>query len=133
MHPLRSVIEAADLAINREDFDALMDFYADDATLVVMPGKHATGKAELRKAFVAIAEHFNHTLVVTQGELVVVEGGDTALVLADTRVKATLKSGEAYFAERKATYVFKKEPAGRWLCVVDNSYGTDLLQPSAVR
>lgn len=133
MHPLRSAIEAADLAINREDFDALMDFYADDATLVVMPGKQATGKAELRKAFVAIAEHFNHTLAVSQGELIVVEGGDTALVLADTRVKATMKSGESYVAERKATYVFKRAPGGRWLCVVDNSYGTDLLQPSAVR
>ena len=33
-HPLKQVIEAADRAIVAEDFDALMDFYADDAILV---------------------------------------------------------------------------------------------------
>jgi uncharacterized protein (TIGR02246 family) len=124
---LRQLIVEADAAINAEDFDALMTFYAADATLVVTPGKQATGLEALRKAFVAIAEHFNHTLHVSQADLVVVEGAGTALVLARTRVEATMKNGDRYEAERRATYVFRKEDGGRWLCVVDNSYGTDLL------
>jgi ketosteroid isomerase-like protein len=36
-HPLEQLIRAADVAITSEDYDALMDFYADDAKLVVKP------------------------------------------------------------------------------------------------
>lgn len=125
-HELRKVIEAADRAINCEDLDALMKFYADDATLVLQPGMHATGKQEIRDAFVAIFEYFEHSLVVSQGEMVVVEGSGTALVLARTLLKAT-KDGQPFDIERQATYVFQPDPQGRWLCTIDNSYGTDLL------
>ncbi|UUZ50218.1 SgcJ/EcaC family oxidoreductase [Massilia sp. B-10] len=72
-HPINALIAAADEAINREDFDSLMDFYTDDATLVVVPGRAANGKEEIRKAFVAIAAHYQHTLYVTQGDMIVIE------------------------------------------------------------
>ena len=127
-HALRQVIAAADRAIMAEDFDALMDFYADDATLVVKPGLLATGKAQIRRAFVAIADYFNHSLVVTQDEMVVIEGGDTALVLAKAVLDAVDKEGVMHHVERQATYVFRRVD-GKWLCAVDNSYGTDLLNP----
>lgn len=127
-HELGQVLARADQAINEEDFDALMAFYAADATLVVMPGRNATGLEAIRKAFVAIAEHFDHTLHVSQHGMAVVEGGDTALVLARTRVTATLKGGQPYAAERRATYVFRRGGPHGWACVVDNSYGTDLLE-----
>jgi uncharacterized protein (TIGR02246 family) len=129
-HPLVEVIAGADRAIMGEDFDALMDNYADDATLVVQPGREARGKEAIRRAFVAIAGHFNHSLRIEQRELQVIEGADTALVLARTRVAATLASGERYDVERRATYVFRKTGSG-WRCVVDNSYGTDLLAPAS--
>jgi uncharacterized protein (TIGR02246 family) len=93
MHELEAIIHAADDAINRGDLDAVMDFYTDDATLVVRPGLNATGKAQIRKAFAAIAEHFNHSLHVTQDTLIVVEGGDTALVLGKAEIRAKDASG----------------------------------------
>lgn len=126
-HKVLDLIDAADDAINREDFDKLMDFYSDDATLVIMPGKNATGKEAIRKAFVAIAAHFNHTLAVSQGKMEIVEGEGTALVIANTTVKANQNTDAPYSVIRKATYVFKKNESGNWLCVIDNSYGTDLL------
>lgn len=43
-HGLEQVIKNADRAINNEDFDQLMDFYSEDATLVVKPGTFAKGK-----------------------------------------------------------------------------------------
>ena len=55
-HPLKQVVEAADRAITAEDFDALIEFYADNATLVVKPGLNAVGKEQIRQAFVAIAD-----------------------------------------------------------------------------
>jgi uncharacterized protein (TIGR02246 family) len=126
-HPLKAVIEAADRAITAEDFDAVMDFYADDATLVVRPGVNATGKAQIRRAFDAIAVHFNHSLVVRQGAIVVLEGGDTALVVMESILDTGGSDGVELSTVRRGTFVFRRSEAGKWLCVIDNSYGTGLL------
>lgn len=122
-HPLALLIAHADAAINQEDFDTLIRIYADDAVLVVRPGMTARGKDEIRKAFVAIAAHFNHQLVVQQAGMTILESGDTALVLARTVVSAPGLEPTT----RAATYVFRRSPAGDWLCVIDNSYGHELL------
>ena len=56
------------------------------------------------------------------------EGGDTALVLANTLVRAKQKADSEFAIDRKATYVFRRYPDGKWRCVIDNSYGTGLLR-----
>ena len=122
-HPVEHQIERADLAINREDFDTLMDIYSEDAVLVVKPGVNAVGKIQIRKAMEAIAAHFNHSLDVRQAGMKILESGDTALVLAKTVVSAS----SVPTIERSATYVFKRHPNGNWLCTIDNSYGHELL------
>lgn len=122
-HPLERLIAAADAAINREDFDALLAVYSDDAVLVVKPGMNATGKEQIRKAFEAIAAHFEHSLHVRQAGMTVLEAGNTALVLAKTVVSAA----NLPETERNATYVFEKGADGHWRCTVDNSYGHELL------
>ena len=124
MHPIEHLIHTADTAINAEDFDTLIDIYADDAVLVIKPGMNAVGKAQIRKAFEAIAAHFEHSLDVKQAGMTVLETGDTALVLARTIVSA--KNLPA--TERKATYVFKRDSNNQWVCTIDNSYGHDLLE-----
>jgi uncharacterized protein (TIGR02246 family) len=131
-HPLELVIRAADAAITAEDFDALMDFYADDATLVVKPGLYVTGKDRIRAAFARIAEHVQHSLVVGQGRIEVIEGGGTALVIMESTLDY-VEAGQRVSATRRATYVFRKEADGRWVCTVDNSYGTDLLAQDSPR
>lgn len=124
-HKVLDCIKQADLAITAEDFDTLMDFYAEDAVLVVQPGQSAKGKTQIRKAFEAIAKHFQNALTVTQGDAQVIEGGGTALVIMET----LLFIGDAKEPiKRRATYVFRQEDNGNWLCTVDNSYGTDLLE-----
>ena len=124
---IKQAIEAADKAITGEDFDALMEFYADEAILVIKPGLVAKGKEQIRKAFIAIAEHFGHNLVVKQGEMQVVQGGNTALVIMETILETIGPTGLLSRTTRRATYVFREEQNGAWLCVIDNSYGTDLL------
>lgn len=123
-HPVLELIRQADRAISAEDFDALMTFYAEDAILVVQKGQFAQGIPQIRKAFEAIAQHFGNALTVTQGEAQVIEGADTALVIMGTHLHL---KGTAGPITRRATYVFKKYPTRGWLCTVDNSYGTDLL------
>jgi uncharacterized protein (TIGR02246 family) len=125
-HPIALLIETADKAINDEDFDTLIDLYAEDAVLVIKPGKTAVGKVQIRSAMEAIAVHFDRSLNVRQVGMVILETGDTALVLARTLVSAT----DFPTTERKATYVFKKDTENRWVCVIDNSYGHEVLEAS---
>ena len=122
---IEEAVRAADRAITREDFDALMAFYTDEAVLVVKPGTIARGKPQIRQAFGQIAEHFSHRLVVKQGAMQVLDAGDTALVIMETKLEIGNQDSLQHVT-RRATYVFK-QVEGNWLCSIDNSYGTDLL------
>lgn len=126
-HPIREIIEACDKAISERDFDALMRYYAEDAALVIKPGMVARGKDDIRKAFVAIADYFKNQLVVEQGNMQVIEGGGDALVIMETVLYYPDEQGSIVTTTRRATYVFRKDADGNWLCTVDNSYGTTLL------
>jgi uncharacterized protein (TIGR02246 family) len=125
-HELKEFIKKCDLAIKKEDFDTLMNYYTEDAILVVKPGMIARGKEEIKKAFITISKYFNNTLVPTQGEMLILEAGDIALVISQTVLNAE-KNDNEYTMDRRATYVFKKNGQGEWLCAIDNSYGTELL------
>ncbi len=126
-HPLKLIIEACDRAISTRDFDALMAYYADDAALVVKPGMVARGKADIRRAFIAISDYFGDRLKVNQGRMEVIEGADNALVIMETHLCFPDDAGGETQTTRRATYVFRREADGTWRCTVDNSYGTTLL------
>lgn len=123
---IKQIIQACDTAIRQEDFDTLMTYYTDDAVLVVKPGVLAKGKRQIREAFINIAKYFDNSLVPTQGNMVILDAGDTALVLSRTLLAAD-REEKVYSMDRRATYVFRKGADGRWRCAVDNSYGTDVL------
>jgi uncharacterized protein (TIGR02246 family) len=125
---LKELVHAADRAINRRDLDALMEFYDPDATLVVKPGKVISGRAEIRKAFVAIFDYFNNSLVVEQGEMRIVQAGNVALVITETRLTANEKADSAFSMNREATYVYRRDSNGVWRSLIDNSYGMELLR-----
>lgn len=127
-HVIEREIKAADQAINKKDFDTLMTFYTADAALVVRPGLVANGRKEIREAHQRISAYFNGSLEVSQGNMVVIEAGDTALVLAKTYIKSPNKRDSEYSEERSAVYVYRKDDGGKWLCAIDNSYGPELLE-----
>jgi len=126
-HELKEVIKKCDLAIKQEDFDTLMNYYTDDAILVIKPEMIARGKEEIKKAFIAIAKYFNNSIVPIQGDMIILEAGESALVLSQTLLEANNKKDSEYSMDRRATYVFRRDTQGKWLCAIDNSYGTELL------
>ena len=119
-------IAKADQAIKEERFDDLMEFYTEDAVLVVRPGVEAHGKEAIKAAFVKIAAYFQNSIVPTQGKMVMLEGGDTVLVLSQTLLDADNKETSEYSMDRRATYALRLVDA-QWKCAIDNSYGTTLL------
>ena len=125
-HAIKELIKTCELAMKQQDFDTIMNHYTDDAILVVKPGRIVKGKDEIKKVFIEISNYFNHTLVPTHREMIILETGDTALVMSQTLLYADKKEIE-YSMDRRTTYVFKKSTQGKWLCAIDNSYGTDLI------
>lgn len=123
---IQHLIDEADLAIREEHFDDLMNFYTDDAVLVVRPGLEVRGKEAIKAAFIKIAAYFKNSVVPTQGKMCMLEAGDTVLVLSQTLLDADNKDTSEYSMDRRATYVYRKVD-GQWLCAIDNSYGTTLL------
>ena len=124
---LIQAVQRADHAINQRDMAALMDFYEEDASLVIQPGRVAHGKAEIAMAFEAIFKFFNQSLMVSQTNFQVVEGGSVALVICNLKLSAEGTTSSPVSMERKPTYVFRKSNDGKWRCLIDNSYGVDLL------
>lgn len=123
---IKELIDAADKAIKEERFDDLMDFYTEDAVLVVKPGLEVQGKEAIKNAFIKIAEYFKNSIIPTQGKMLMIEAGDTVLVLSQTLLDADNKNQSEFSMERRATYVYRNVD-GKWLCAIDNSYGTSLL------
>jgi len=125
-HPLRNIIKACDRAISAKDFDSLMEHYADDAALVIKPGMIVKGKDNIRSAFISISDYFQDQLVVKQGDIQIIEGGGDALVIMESLLFYPDDQGVTTEITRRATYVFRLEN-DRWLCTIDNSYGTSVL------
>ena len=126
-HEITKEIAVADDAINRKDFDAVTDCYTDDAVLIVAPGMQVQGRTEIRQAHENISDYFNDSLKVSQGNMVIIEAGDTALVLSRSFVESPDKLDSEYSTERNATYVYVRDENGKWRCAIDNSYGAELL------
>jgi ketosteroid isomerase-like protein len=80
-----------------------MHFYTGDAALVVKPGLNASGKAQIPKAFAAIADFLKHKITVWQGEMKVIEGPDTALVIMETVLNAVDADGAETSVVRRAS------------------------------
>lgn len=123
---IKELIALADKAIKEERFDDLMNFYTDDAVLVVKPGLKVKGKEAIKSAFIKIAAYFKNSVVPTQGNMIMLESGDTVLDLSQTLLDADNKNTSEYSMDRRAKYVYRKIN-GKWLCAIDNSYGTTLL------
>lgn len=125
---IKRVIDQCDQLIKNEAFDELIQHYTEDAILVVKPGMIARGREEIKAAFIKIAQYFENSVAPKEGKMTILNAGSSALILAQTFIEASEKAKEAseFSLDRRATYVFEKVD-NQWLCSIDNSYGTTLL------
>ncbi len=130
-HVLKQEIAKADQAINDRDFDTVANCYTEEAVLVVKPGTLVQGREAIKATYQRISDYFNDSLSVSQGNMVIIEAGDIALVLSKTYIESPEKLDSEFSTEREAIYVYKKTTDGKWLCAIDNSYGVELLKTNA--
>ncbi|MEG3618387.1 SgcJ/EcaC family oxidoreductase [Magnetovibrio sp. PR-2] len=127
---IKAVLDTAGAALNRGDIDGVIACFTDDAVLMVHEGQPVKGKADIRTTLELIAAYFNHTLQVSQTDLKVLVESNMALATTLTTVNATMADGSPHSEQRLSTYIFKLQKegpnTGKWLCSIDNSYGTPL-------
>jgi uncharacterized protein (TIGR02246 family) len=123
-HRLEEMVEEVDRAFNRGDLEAVLDFYEDGAVIVLGPGRLARGKAELRRAFEFMLQMEG---VARQIKTHVIENGEIALFTSQWSFTVKAPDGAPLTRESYATVVFRKQASGEWRCVIDNSFGPDVL------
>lgn len=105
-------------ARSRGDVGAALSCYEPNATVVVEPGKIATGEATIKG--------FTETVIslpITFGSHKIVEGEDIALHLSQW----TLRPAEGAEISGRTTDILRRQPDGNWLLAIDNPWGSSLL------
>ena len=123
--PLETV-ELLDEAFNRGDLEAILSFYEEGAVVVLEPGRLATGKPELRRAYEWILSNIKG--IAKQEETYVIETGDIALFTSKWRYTGTTADGTSVSRKSYASVILRKQTDGRWRIVVDNSWGPAVLR-----
>jgi len=110
-------------AHNMGDLNAMMALCEPSVCFVTWSGQNVTGATAVREAYRAILETKPHMTLVSTVEAIEC-GGDLCLVLFRWTSTATLPNGTPKTFEGLATDIVRRQPDGRWLLVLDNSYGT---------
>jgi ketosteroid isomerase-like protein len=118
------IVNKMSLAMAQGNLDAAMATYEPGATLVAQPGVLVTGSAfrEAMNGYVSMKPKFD----MPKHE--VIESGDIALHLSPWVMEAVdPKSGNPVKQSGFSIAVFRKQKDGKWLMVIDNPHGGNLL------
>jgi uncharacterized protein (TIGR02246 family) len=122
---IQKLIDQSNTAISARDIDAIVATYEPTATMAGPPGAPvSTGTPALREAFKNFLA-INPDINMTKGDLIV--SGDIALHSYTWKMSAKLPDGKAMEQSGLATVVLRKQSDGRWLMVIDNPFGDQLL------
>jgi uncharacterized protein (TIGR02246 family) len=122
---INATIEANNAAVAAGDIEAILAAYEPTGALVADPGKLAQGTAALREAF----GHFmamNPSISVAKHE--VIQADDIALHTSTWKMTGLAPDGSAFEQTGFSVVVLRKQADGRWLMVIDNPFGDNLLQ-----
>lgn len=125
---VEQAVAGLDAAFNRRDMAAVLDFYEDDAVLMVEPGRSITGKDNLRAFFELFLASES---LARQDRVKVLMNGDLALFLSRWTLLTPAPGTTPREQHLVATSVFRKGTDGRWRLAIDNSFGPMVLDQSA--
>jgi uncharacterized protein (TIGR02246 family) len=111
-------------ALEAGDVDAALRLYEPDAGFVTAAGELARGDA-MRAELQAIS---NAKAVTKGAPIKTMIVGDLALVFVKYTGAIQLPDGKTFEADGLSTDVLRRQPDGTWLGVLDNPYGTALVE-----
>ena len=111
-------------AMNRGDVEAALALYEPGATLVVEPGRLATGTEALRKALEGFIG-LKPTLKTEKRD--VIEAGDVALYCSAWSLSGIAPDGAPVSMGGNSSDVLRRQADGRWRIAIDNPWGAAIL------
>lgn len=111
-------------AMNGQDLNTAMTLFEPDASFVIKPGVVVHGMAGIRQAlegFMALKP----TLTIEAQQIV--QAGDVAQYCARWSIKGIDPTGAPVQLGGRSSSILRCQPDGRWLFLVDNPWGTDIV------
>lgn len=126
MEPSRplTVITQLVTAMNAQDLETAMTLFEPGASFVMKPGLVVSGTAGIRQAlegFMALKP----TLTIEAQQII--QAGDVAQYCARWSIKGIDPTGAAVQLGGRSSSILRRQPDGRWLFLVDNPWGTDIV------
>jgi len=122
-------INSLTAAINRQDLATMMDLFDPEATLVVQA--LAGQSAQVAKGHVAIREAYMGFIslkpTLRRQSQQIVEADNVALHCSRWVLNVTSPDGKKVERTGASADVLRKQPDGRWLILIYNPYGTNIL------
>ncbi len=119
-----TVIPQLVTAMNTQDLETAMALFEPVASFVMKPGVVVNGTAGIRQAlegFMALKP----TLTIEAQELV--QAGDIAQYCARWSLKGIDSTGAAVQLGGRSSSILRRQSNGKWLFLVDNPWGTDIV------
>lgn len=113
-------------AVNAGDKDALSACYGHNAKVVASP-INSTTQRDCISALNQFQQKFMPEHIVTTGDEIVIEAGDVALVIAKLYLVPRHTPHALPCEGKRAVYVMQRQSDDSWKCIIDNFFGTDLL------
>lgn len=111
-------------AMTAQNLETAMTLFEPGASFVMKPGVVVQGTAGIRQAlegFMALKP----TLTIDAQQIV--QAGDVAQYCARWSIKGIDPAGTAVQLGGRSSSILRCQPDGRWLFLVDNPWGTDLV------
>jgi uncharacterized protein (TIGR02246 family) len=124
--PIETVNELVH-AINEANLERALAAYEEDAVLVAQPGVTARGVSQLKEAlsgFVAMKARLRSEAQQ------VIQNEDVALYIGRWSLSGVDPSGKPVNMGGESTDVLRRQRDGRWLIVLDNPWGSQILPRS---
>ncbi len=127
---LRRLDEQWSATAARNDLDGTVAFYADNAVLLPPNAPMATDKESIRKSWAGLLGP--HTSVSWEWMKVeVAQSGELGYIYGSYKLTIGASGGSGAVNDTgKFLEVWKKQPGGRWKCIVD-TYNSDLPLPAS--
>ncbi len=112
-------------AMNACDLESALTLFESSASFVMKPGVVVDGPAGIRKAlegFMALKP----TLTIKAQQIV--QAGDVAQYCAGWSITGIDPMGAAVQLSGRSSSILRRQPDGRWLFLVDNPWGTDIVE-----
>lgn len=113
------------MAMNAGDLESALTLFESGASFVMKPGVVVNGTAGIREAlkgFMALKP----TLTIKAQQILL--AGDIAQYCARWSINGVDLTGAAVQLGGRSSSILRRQPDGRWLFLVDNPWGTDIVE-----